>query len=418
MLRDEVSSSPSQVRAGLVLAAAFLAVMALFFVYHDPYRDVHGDILLGGDFEQSPFGERGAKPDGQWRGSGSRISWEPQGGFGSSAGMRLATNQDHGSSLYYTVEDPSRFQFLRLAGKLRSERIVGGEQGWNAARLLLFFTDRDGQPHWDYPHVVCAIAGTQPWQHCMRVFSVPGFAVVAHVLVQNAGVSGTLWVDELRLTPAVEKSSTFVWRTIFATSWCAILVYCVWTARLPQQNLGVAILAIGILIIAGVGAPEPALEQIVNCGAHAVSGLVNGHFDNLNTPPGRAAERSPSAPVSVVGSAGQYPALHSRSVIAVKKAGHFVLFGLLAFLAFLSATRRRSSEAPGRLPAAAFATIAVALFLFAAGAEIVQFLTATRAPSLLDWAINAGGILVGAAIALLVHRVYSRHNWVKPHTLR
>jgi VanZ family protein len=401
MLRNPVSPLPSRVRGGLVLAAVFLGVMALFFTYHDPYRDVGGDILVGSDFEQNPFDVGGTKPDGPWRGSGASISWEPHGGFDSSGGIRLAPHQGHGSNLRYTVTDPRRFQFLRVAGRLRSERIVVSERGGNTARLLLFFTDRDDQPHWDYPHVVCVITATQPWQRCVRVFPVPEFAVAAHVVVQNAAASGTLWVDELRLTPAVEKPSTFVWRATFATSWCGILAYCAWTARLPRQKLGVPILAIGILIIAGVGAPEPALEKILSSSAQALNALVDGHFANLRTPPAQATVRSPGTRVQEVGTSEQQPPLPSGSVIAVKKLGHFVLFGLLALLAFLSATRRQSSESSTRLRASAFATVALALFLFAAAAEIMQFLTTTRTPSLFDWAIDAGGILLGATIALV-----------------
>jgi VanZ family protein len=52
------------------------------------------------------------------------------------------------------------------------------------------------------------------------------------------------------------------------------------------------------------------------------------------------------------------------------------------------------------------ATVTVALLLFAAATEILQFVTATRTSTLSDWAINAGGILAGATIALVGHRAF------------
>ena len=229
---------------------------------------------------------------------GSR--WEPQGGFRSSGGMRLAAHQ--GSSLRYAIGGsspvpvPARCRQAAVGTDRR--RRTGVEHRAAAAHTS---PTASGQPHWEYPHAVCRTVGTQPWQHCMRVFSVPDFAVVAHVVVQNAAASGTLWVDDLRLTPAVEKSSTFVWRALFGTLWCGILACCVWTAGLPRQKLGVAMLAVGILIIAGVAAPEPALERIVNRGAQAANGLVNGHFANPDPPPS-------SSPIA------QRPCAQSRAV--------------------------------------------------------------------------------------------------------
>ena len=98
-------------------------------------------------------------------------------------------------------------------------------------------------------------------------------------------------------------------------------------------------------------------------------------------------------------------------VFTVKKTGHFVLFVLLAFLAYLSALRRSHSEPPALRPTAAAATVGVALLLFAGGSEVLQFVSITRGPSVIDWAIDVGGVLVGAAIALVARNaVAPRHT--------
>jgi VanZ family protein len=94
------------------------------------------------------------------------------------------------------------------------------------------------------------------------------------------------------------------------------------------------------------------------------------------------------------------PLLSFETINVLKKGAHFVLFGVLAFLAFSSAMRRRPRGASASHSGAVFLNVAAALLLFAAGTEIVQFLTATRTPSLFDWAIDAGAILLGATIAL------------------
>jgi VanZ family protein len=90
-------------------------------------------------------------------------------------------------------------------------------------------------------------------------------------------------------------------------------------------------------------------------------------------------------------------------MFTVKKVGHFVLFGLLAFFAFSSTARRHGR--PGSLSSTTeFATTGAALLLFAAAAEVVQFLTTSRTPSLTDWVIDAGGVLLGGAVALMWSR--------------
>lgn len=403
--RDPVSPSSSQIRAALLLAAVFLAVMALFFTYHDQYRDVGGNLIAGGDFAQSPIREGGANTAGGWRARGPSLRWEPQGGVDYSGGVRLGTHEGRGSNLGYTVDNPRRFRFLRLSGRLRADDIVVGDQAWNTARLLLFFTDRDGRSHLQRDHVVCVITGTQSWRHCERVFPVPDFAVTARIHVQNLAASGALWIDELRLTPVIERSSTIFWRLLFAALWCGVLAYCVWSARLSRQPLGPLIIAIALLIVFGVAVPEPVIEQIVYRGTDTAKELLNDQSSDASKP-GEAQVAPSTAPAAPPGRDRAQPSpLPFATLFTVKQIGHFVLFSLLAFLTFLSVIRRWRSGSPASRPTAAFATVTAALLIFAAGAEILQFLTTTRRPSLFDWGIDAGGIVFGAAIALAIRRV-------------
>jgi hypothetical protein len=273
---------------------------------------------------------------------------------------------------------------------------VHGKKSWNSARLVLLFTLRDGQ-HRD--HKICDITGSSGWQLCAGVFPVPDSTVAAQVRVENLAASGTLWVDDLRLTPAVEKSSAFFWRVLFATLWCATLIYCAWMARLQDRPLGPAIVLIAIAITAGVAAPQSTIDRILDRGADTVNGLVVGEPFS-EAPP--AAESTDSRP-RWTHEARRALGWPFDLMFTVKKVGHFVLFGLLAFLAFSSTARRHGR--PGSLSSATeFATTGAALLLFAAAAEVVQFLTTSRTPSLMDWAIDAGGVVLGGTIALMWSR--------------
>ena len=245
-----------------------------------------------------------------------------------------------------------------------------GKKAWNTAQLLLSFTDREGQRGYQE---VCEITGSVAWHLCERVVPVPDSAVVAQILVQNLAATGTLWVDDLRLAPAVEKSSTFFWRALFGILWCATLIYCAWLSRLLDRPLGLAIVAIAVVIIAGVAAaaaaPESTIEKIVDRGADTVNGLTVGH----PFPTAPPAAGSPDSQSRWTYEARRTFAWPFGLVFTVKKLGHFVLFGLLAFLAF-SSTARRCRAGPLSIGSATeVATTAAALLLFAAAAEVVQF---------------------------------------------
>jgi hypothetical protein len=376
---------------GLLLAAVFLAVMALFFTYHDPYRDVGESLVAGGNLEESPL-LFDASSGGAWRGRGPAVAWEARGGFDGSGGMRLGTR----SSLGYLVEPAKGVPYLRVSARLRTEDIVHGKNGWNTARLLLSFTDGDGRM---VSQDVCEITGSAAWQVCERVVPVPDSAVAAQVHAQNLAASGTLWIDDVRVAGAVEKSSTFLWRTLFATLWCGTLVYCAWMARLLDRPLGLAVVALALVIIAGVAAPEPTIEKIVNRGAKTVNGLAVADPFAAAHP----AAGSPPSPSRWMQEARRSFGWPFGLVYTVKKFGHFILFGLLALLAFLSAAGRNRGRAASPGSATEVAAVGAALLLFAAAAEVVQFLTTTRTPSLMDWTIDTAGIVAGGAVALLWH---------------
>ena len=334
--------------------------------------------------EQSPLTAGGA-----WRGRGPRVAWEPQGGVGASGAVRLEPHAGRGSSLNYTVEHLPGAGFLRVSARVRTDDIVHGKNGWNTARVLLSFVDREDRRA---SHGICEFDGSTAWRLCAGVIRVPNDTVAVQINVQNLAASGTLWVDDVRLVPAAEKSSAFFWRAFFAMLWCAALVYCAWLARLFDRPLGPAIVAIAIVIIAGVAAPESTIEQIVDRSADTVNGLV-------------VAEPFSAAP-SAAGSAVSRPRWTHEArralgwpfglVFTVKKLGHFVLFGMLAWVAVSSIARRSLAGAATEL-----ATTGTALLLFAAAAEVIQFLTVSRTPSVVDWAIDAAGIVAGGGLALM-----------------
>ena len=154
-----------------------------------------------------------------------------------------------------------RARFLRVSARVRTDDIVHGKNGWNTARVLLSFVDREDRRA---SHEICEFDGSTAWRLCEGVIPVPNDTVAVQINVQNLAASGTLWVDDVRLAPAAEKSSAFFWRCLLRGALVRrsglLRVAC---APL-RRPLGPAIVAIAIVIIAGVAAPESTIEQIVD----------------------------------------------------------------------------------------------------------------------------------------------------------
>lgn len=372
---------------GLLLAAAFLAVMALFFIYHDPYRDAGPNLVTGGGLEQSTL-----TAGGPWRARGPGVTWDAHGGVGESGGVRLEPEAGRGVSLNYTAKQLGGARLLRVSARLRSQDLVHGANGWNTGRLLLSFVDSDGHR---FAHTICEIDGSTPWRLCEGVVPLAYDIVAVQINVQNLGASGTLWVDDVRLVPAAEKSTAFYWRAGFALLWAAVLIYCGWLARLLGRPLGLAIIGIVMVITFGVVAPEGAIELIVDRGADAVNGLVEPELPSALPAADSQGDSRPRWTNEVRRALGWPYGL----VLTVKKIGHFTLFALLAWLAFSSIVRRRDAAATEAL-----VTTGAALLIFAAAAEVIQFLSASRTPSFIDWMIDTAGIVVGASLAMLWSR--------------
>jgi hypothetical protein len=389
---DTVRPSLSNPVPGLLLTAAFLASMVMFFTHYDPYRDVGANVVQGGDFEVSPLPAPGSAAKGPWRGRGPGVEWQAQGGFEGSGGVRLGVHSGRGSNLRFRGQDAEEAPFVRLSARLRADDIVPGRNSWNTGQILLLFTDHQGRSAY---REGCELTGSAPWRRCERVIEVPKGTATVQIIARNLAASGTLWVDDLKLSPAEEKPSTPFWRVLFSTLWCAVIVYCAWISRVLDRP-GLAVIGIAIVIVAGVTAPQPLIEKVVHRGADAAHGLSLSEPLHADPVAGPSPASSASKARPPTWSAG-WP---FDLVFTVKKVGHFVLFALLAFVTFSAVARRRHTEGgPHEL-----AITGAALLLFAAAAEVVQYLTTSRSASVMDWGIDAAGVVLGGGFALILSR--------------
>ena len=321
--------------------------------------------LLLSDFESktqtSP--DAHSSPLEPWDQSTHGVTWETGSGFSGSACIKLTAHDGKSSYIRWTLANPQEHRFLLLRAKMRTEGVVKGANSWNSVRLLLYFTDKDGKPHWDYPHAAGSLAGTSPWKEFEKVFPVPDFAATATVVVQNSSTSGIVWCDDLSLGSAYKNSSYFILRGIVLALGILLAISAIRSFGL-LKNRGWIPLGIIAVILVGVLCSQYFLEMI----------------------------------------AGSF----GFKVFWLKKLGHLFLFFLLGLCSTSWAGAARKAAGRTTLSLKQLVCIFTGLLAFAALTEFLQFATLDRGPGTFDFFINTAGIIGGMASARFVALIMKR----------
>jgi hypothetical protein len=296
-------------------------------------------------------------PLDSWAQSTHGVIREHGSGFSGSACIKLTAQGDKPVYVRWTLRNPQDYQFLRLRAKMRTEGVVRGAHSWNTARVLLYFTDKSGKINWDYPHAAGSLTGTTPWKEFEKIFPVPELAATATVVVQNSSTAGSLWCDDIALSPVFTNSSYFILRGILFFAAVVLAISAIGLFGLLKKG-GWIPLAILVMILAGVLCSQYYLEMI----------------------------------------AGAF----GLKIFWLKKTGHVVLFFLLGLAATSWAGATKKASGRVLLSLKQLACIFLLLLSFAALTELLQLATLDRGPGAFDFFINTAGSSAGMASACLV----------------
>ena len=328
------------------------------------YLSGNEHVLLS-DFELSTLTDPDAHsmPLDLWDHSTHGVTWETGSGFSGSACIKLTARDDKAAYMKWILNNPQDYQFLLVRAKMRTEGVVKGANSWDAARLLLYFTDKDGKPHWDYPHSAGSLTGTSPWREFEKVFPVPDFAETATVVVQNSSTSGIVWCDDISLWPAYKNTGYFLFRGILLVAAIVLAIGAICSFGL-LKNRGWIPLGITAVILIGVLCSQYFLAMI----------------------------------------AGAF----GLKVFWLKKFGHLFLFFSLGLCStsWVGATNKATGRTTLLLKQ--LVLIFTGLLAFAALTEFLQFATLDRGPGIFDFFINTTGIICGMASARFVALIMKR----------
>lgn len=358
--RSQQKPGGAVVRVALLLLLCLATI--LFFQFFPRYTVLGPELLADPTFQDKLQA---------WSPGGPGVSVPAPG-----LGMALLRNDDPGRSISFSqeIKVALAYPLLRLACDVKTVEVIQDPQKhnetWHAARILLIPYDTAGKPRYALPHTLAQLLGTNDWQHHEGIFMVHPGTTHLTVMAQLLQVRGTLWVKDLSLRPVVEKAAFGRCRKAAILLWLAAALWTITPLLRSVRGQGqrLAILALGLLIMVAVLMPEALKEHLGNALWPALAKTIVPNPD----------------PVT-------FRFLPLLPALGMSKAGHFVLFALLAAVALF-----RRPYPVARPAMAGF------LLLFALATEVAQLMVAGRSAQLADILIDGLGMLTGFVLMRLV----------------
>jgi len=259
------------------------------------------------------------------------------------------------------IPGAERYPLLRISCDTKTHNVSEGQKQWMTARVVLV----SHKPKYYLTHTLVNLHGTHNWERHEAVFAIDANTSRISVSTQLTQATGTLWVKNLSLRPITVSASFYKFRNAIILLWATTILWL--TIPLARSAFGnkhrTTIIALALAITFGVLMPESLKE-------HIGSAL----FPSM-------AESPVKSPDSAT---FKFTPLLPAADIYIYKAGHFLLFAMLAVAAFY-----RKPYPPSRAQMLGY------LVLFAFVTEVLQLLVAGRSAQLGDVLIDSAGIVTG-----------------------
>jgi len=185
-------------------------------------------------------------------------------------------------------------------------------------------------------------------------------------------------------------SASIAARIIFGVSWLLFFFVGLWLARFWRYRLGVATAVTAVIITIAVTVPVPRDLKKSKAGRTIIGAIAPARKRGYKQ---REMYNS--------------PIITSLRNNVIPHLGMFSVLGFVARLALVA--QRGAGEAGGRCAGrgsggsarnrAAWLQALAGLLLFAAGTEVLQFVTRTRSPGAIDFSLNVIGLALGLTAA-------------------
>jgi len=339
----------------------------IFFNNYERYQVVGPELLENTDLRNGLD---------HWKHPGTGITLHSKNG---ALAKLEATTPIQSPSLSQVIRAFYGYQLLRLSCDIKTQNIIGGDKDWETARVVLISHNKEGEAMYDLPHVLANQRGNSDWRHYEKVFEIAPDTSGVTVAAQIVESTGSLWVKSFSLRPVALKIAFNQYRQTLLLVWLATLF---WVAA-PFVKSGLKSLKHGIVlilatgIIVGVLMPENLKESLgstlLPSTETAITSFIPNRFNDT-----QSFNLSPHLPV-----------------LDIYKAGHFIMFTLLAITPF-----------GGRHYSISNLRLVFYLVLFALVTEVLQLFMAGRTAQFGDILIDSAGVATGCIIIGLWRRTY------------
>lgn len=300
-----------------------------------------------------------------------------------SSGAALLKNQKSPCTVFLRqyLPIPPNTKQLKLTAEVYTRNVSQGELPWQSARLSLVGIDKSARKMWHYPHMIKLPLQSKGWQHVSQVFSIPPDAVTLAVGLEIIETTGTVAVRKLKLAPVSENNWFSAAANTLFILWGVTLL---WLGRKLLRLFSSKIIQGSFLIVSA--------SIVIGC--CVIPGKIRDMLlDQSQEMIGKLKMVFAESHIS-----SYIPAeLQTLLTLSPDKAGHFVLFAILAFLVRIGRPQDR------------FAVQCVNLALFAASTEILQFFISGRQPGITDWLVDVAGLMSGFFFATIFRHRQSNY---------
>lgn len=340
----------------------------LFFNLYDRYLVIGPELITNNLFQSNLT---------QWEYSVQNVSILSSGG---NVARLDSDNPVNNIYLSQTISDVTRYPLLRLSCDIKTRYVTQGHGNWDPARIALVAHDSKGAPMYYLPHALINLHGTHDWQHHEGVFAINANTAAVRLSTHLAYGTGTIWVKNFSLRPLEEKAAFRKFRNVISLLWIIITLWII--IPIVRSAYGdphrVVLIALALAILYGALMPEYQKEFIGNF-----------LFPSLVKP-------SMAPPTPAV-----FTFTPLLPTLDIYKAGHFVLFIMLAVAAFY---RRYYSVTRSQM--------LIYLVLFAFVTETLQLLITGRSAQFGDVLIDSAGIATGWVLLKILRIIPSNTSLV------
>ncbi|MGI9437721.1 MAG: VanZ family protein, partial [Geminicoccaceae bacterium] len=277
------------------------------------------------------------------------------------------TSPDH---VVLENDDPAGRAFLRrviplppgpslvlLRADVETERVRSGTELWQRARVYLARLDADGDPPWSEPHHLFRLRGNKSPRRFTQIFEMPDQVSQALLSINLTNATGRMTVGNLELSVVEEQATFRMVKFALIGAW------------------GLLLLAVAVATFRSIPSMEIRLWLGGMAGLFLVALLLPGEIRNQLL-------------------AG-LPLLSSLGISDPDVIGHAVVFAIMAGL-----VRWGRPKDPFWLHVALWVLVGIAT-------EVLQLFTLGREASVVDFAVDMGGMLLGLTLAEFLPSVFS-----------